>query len=420
MEKAKILKLDNGINVVLLNYKNSKSVSLGVWISVGARDEIKGEMGIAHFLEHMAFKGTKKRNAKQIVSDIENVGGHMNAYTSREETAYYIRVLPEHIDLSIEILSDIIKNSTLPKDEIERERGVIIQEIGQSIDAPDDKVFDLFNDACYPNHTLGKPILGDVNTVSKFSRNQLIDFMKRHYTANQIIISVSGNFKEDELIKKLNKKFIKIPQQKSIKRKKPIWNGMKTFVDRDLEQCHIVFGFSGISALSNHRFPLMLLSNIYGGGMSSRLFQEVREKKGLCYSIFSFSQSLSDSGMFGVYAGTSNESANEMIKLSAYELIKCTESISKEELNRAKQQVKASILMGQDSSNAMMNYNARQMLLYGKLFKSSEIIKKIESLSSNDIKNVANIIITNSKPTIAVVGPCKNILEYQEFSDLFL
>ncbi len=420
MEKAKITTLNNGIKIISQNYKNAQSVSLGVWVCAGARDEKENEMGMAHFLEHMAFKGTKNRNAKQIVVEIENVGGYMNAYTSREETAYYVKVLPENLNLAVDILSDIINNSILPEEEIERERGVIIQEIGQSIDSPDDKVFDAFNNACYPNHTLGKPILGSVDTVSKFNKKQLNNYMKRNYGSNKIIISASGNLEHDIFIQSLEKKFGSLKKNILNKRKIPVWQSTKSVVERDLEQCHIIFGFSGFSALSENRYPLMLLSNIFGGGMSSKLFQEIRENKGLCYSIFSYSQMVSDSGIFGVYAGTSNESANKMLELSAKELISCTDDISENELKRAKQQAKAGILMGQDSANLMMNSNARQMILFGKLFNNEEIIEKIDSINSQDLQELAANIISNSKPTLAIVGPSKNIMEHNYFSDLFL
>ena len=309
-------KMDNGLTLASVGMANSNSVSLGVWIKAGARDERTGEVGVAHFLEHMAFKGTQSRTALSIAKDIEDVGGFINAHTAREETAYYINLLPEHLEMGFEILSDILLNSTLPAEEIERERGVIIQEIGQSIDAPDDYVFECFSRACYGQHTLGNSILGTTDSVSRFTAPELAGFMQRYYGAEQMVICAAGPITHHQLTGLASQYFDKLKQADAPQRVAPEFLSTRHSASRDLEQCHAVFGFQAPDARSSQRYPLMVLSNLYGGGMSSRLFQQVREERGLCYSIFSFAQMFTDTGLFGVYAGTSDKDFDEMLEVS--------------------------------------------------------------------------------------------------------
>ena len=284
--KAQLSHLPNGLRVATREMPHATTVSIGIWVNAGARDEAPHEQGIAHMLEHMAFKGTERRDAQTIATEVENVGGFMNAHTSREETAYYLRLLPEHLDLGIDILTDIVTQSTLPDVEIERERGVIIQEIGQSLDTPDDLVFDLFASACYDAHNLGRPILGTVNSVSRFQRADLNDFMHRFYGAKQMLVVASGAVQHDDIVRRIEACLGNLSNAQTASRTPPCWTAGRQIIERDLEQSHIVFGLPAKAATAPDRFALMALSTLYGGGMSSRLFQQVREQRG--FVLFDF------------------------------------------------------------------------------------------------------------------------------------
>ncbi len=397
--------LANGLELATVSMPYAHSLSLGIWVKAGARDEQQDETGIAHFLEHMAFKGTSSRNAAQIASEIESVGGFMNAYTSREETAYFISLLPDDMPLGVELLCDILTDSQLPTHEIERERGVIIQEIGQSVDTPDDAVFEQFNLASFGTHSLGNSILGTTESVSGFSQRDLKGFMDRYYGAGQMMFCAAGNLSHDALAEMVESRLGKVKNAQSPSRKAPIWQAGEMIDSRALEQCHIVFGLSAPQASSAQRYALFLLSNIYGGGMSSRLFQQVREERGLCYSIFSFSQLLSDNGVFGVYAGTSEHQLNEMLTVATAALWDCTHSITDDELARAKQQLKAASLMRRDSVNGMMESTARQLILFGEVLDRDKLIADIDAVSIQQVMDVAAELITNSQPSVALTGP---------------
>ena len=398
-------RLSNQVQIATVSMPYAHSISVGIWIVAGARDEAQDETGIAHFLEHMAFKGTSTRNAAEIASHVENVGGFMNAYTSREETAYYVSVLPEALETAVEFICDIVTDSQLPAHEIERERGVILQEIGQSADTPDDAVFEQFNQASYGSHPLGQSILGTSDTVSRFSRDDLKTFMDRHYGSGQMLFCAAGAFAHDELVAMVEKKLSGISNAQTPERAAPHWQAGEDIDARDLEQSHIVFGLQAPAATSDKRFALFLLSNIFGGGMSSRLFQQVREERGLCYSIGSFSQLLSDNGVFGVYAGTSDNQLTEMLQVTAAALQDCSVNITEEELARAKSQVKSGVLMRRDSVYGMMESTARQLILYGKVSDRDQLITDINAVSRDDVMSMARQLIDSSSPAVAITGP---------------
>ncbi len=398
-------KLKNGVQIATVSMPYAHSVSVGIWVKAGARDELAGEVGIAHFLEHMAFKGTSKRNAAEIASQIENVGGFMNAYTSREETAYFVSLLPEELETAVDFICEILTDSQLPAHEIERERGVIIQEIGQSIDTPDDAVFEQFSQASYGSHPLGQSILGTTETVSSFSQDDLRRFMARYYGAEQMLLCAAGAFAHEDLIQMVEKRLSHLENAQSPNRQAPTWQAGEKIDARELEQSHIVFGLKAPAAASQERFALFLLSNIFGGGMSSRLFQQVREERGLCYSIFSFSQLLSDNGVFGVYAGTSEHQLTEMLGVTAAALQDCAQNITEEELSRAKSQVKSSVLMRRDSVHGMMESTARQLILFNEVSDRDQLIADINAVSREDVMQSAAALIANSTPAVAITGP---------------
>ena len=417
--RTTVSQLENGLTVASAYMPDAHSVAVGVWIKAGSRDETDGLTGVAHFLEHMAFKGTATRDAAQIAREVEDVGGFMNAHTSREETAYYINLLPEHMELGVDILSDILTASTLPSHEIERERGVIIQEIGQSLDTPDDLVFELFNKACFGAHTLGQSILGTHETVSSFRQADLAGFMSRFYGSNQMIVCAAGQLDHDRFAGLVGDRFSGVHLSEEPGRLAASWQGGNSRADKDLEQTHTVFGFSAPGIRSARRFDMMVLSNLYGGGMSSRLFQKVREERGLCYSIFAFSQMLSDTGVFGVYAGTSQAQANEMLEVCAAELKDCLVNISADELSRSKQQLKAALLMRLDSVSASLDSLARQIALFGEPRDKDEMIREIEAVSQDSLQELV-AQLTTSPPAMATVGPVKGVMGTDGLSDLFV
>ncbi len=396
--------LDSGLTL-LHDQMNVDSTSIGVYIGSGSSQETEDECGIAHMLEHMAFKGTENRSAEKIAREIEDVGGDINAYTSKEVTAYYLKVLKENTNLGVDILSDIIKYSTFPKEEIERERGVIISEIGQSYDAPDDKVFENFTSTAFKNQSIGRPILGTRETVSNFQQGDLKSFLQSNYAPENMVVASSGNINRDWFFTTVEEKFSNINNSFKCASKSSKWNSGFCGEDRDLEQSQLVFGIEGLKNTDFDRYSLRALAIILGGGMSSRLFQEIREKRGLCYSIFSFTQMQNFSGVFGFYAGTSPNDLNALLEASLYEWKNIKNSISNNELTRAKAQMLSGFIMGQESNGARAEYYAKSMINFGKLIETNEVIKKIENISITSIYNVIEKLFESANPVLSVIGP---------------
>ena len=415
---ADITTLENGLTVASIHMPGAKSVNVGIWIKAGGRDELGAENGIAHMLEHMAFKGTARRDAQQIAVEVEAVGGNMNAHTAREETAYYVRILPEYVPLAVDVLFDILTDSTLPDAEIERERGVILQEIGQCLDTPDDVVFENFSTASYGHHQLGQSILGTAQSVSGFSRGDLEGFMKRHYGANQMILCAAGAIEHDTLVREAMEHAHKLKSASKPVRTAPQFQSGRLIETRPLEQAHVIFGLSAPAAKDEDRYAMMLLSNLYGGGMSSRLFQEVREQRGLCYSIFSFAQMMSDSGVFGIYAGTAAADVDEMLKVSCGALQDMRVNVSDEEIERGKAQMRAAILMGQESVSGMTESMARQLILFNQVRSIEEVTEKVLALQKDDVVRIINRLLSGSAPAISLVGPSADVMSNEEIGAL--
>ena len=405
--------LESGLTIVT-DQMDVQSTSIGVWIGSGSCKEELNECGIAHMLEHMAFKGTVDRNAEEIAREIEDVGGDINAYTSKEVTAYYLKVLHENSDLGIDILADIIKNSTLPDEEIERERGVILSEIGQSFDAPDDRVFENFTATAFSDQSIGRPILGTRATVSNFQRSDLQDFFSSHYGLKNMVVVASGNVNEKFFLESVKDKFSDIKHKAKPKHLEAKWIGGFKGEDRDLEQTQLVFGIEGLNNIDVDRYALRALAIILGGGMSSRLFQELREKRGLCYSIFSFTQMQSSSGVFGFYAGTSPKDGNQLLEASLCEWNKLKGSISEDEVLRAKAQMRSGFIMGQESTGSRAEYLAKNILTFGKLKSTEQVLREIDKVSVNSVEEVIARIFSVSKPVLSVIGP--DALSYEGFN----
>lgn len=415
---ADITTLSNGITVASLTMPGAHSVNIGIWIKAGARDELSSEHGIAHMLEHMAFKGTATRNAKDIAVEVESVGGSMNAYTAREETAYYIRILPEHMTLAVDVLFDILTQSSLPEDEIERERGVILQEIGQCLDTPDDVVFENFSQAAFDNHTIGKSILGTAESVSAFGRSDLQGFMSRYYGGAQMVVCATGAVSHQALLDEVHKRSGHVREAVKPVRQTPQWTGGRIIQQRQLEQSHVIMGLSALPATDDDRYAMMLLSSLYGGGMASRLFQQVREERGLCYSIFSFAQIYSDTGIFGIYAGTAADDVNEMLSVSCRALHDMRDDMTDEEIERGKSQMRAGILMAQESVSGMTDSMARQLLLFGHVRAPQDVAEQVASLRKDDVVRVIERLTKQAMPTLSVIGPSDDVMSNDDMRQL--
>ena len=400
--------LNNGLRIVSKNVPTVETVSISAWINVGARDESKETNGISHVLEHMAFKGTKKRTAFDIASEIEAVGGHLNAYTSRENTSYYAKVMKKDAALVIDIIGDIIQNSIMDENELAREKAVIIQEIKQTNDTPDDIIFDHLQNQAYPNQSMGRPILGSKKLVQKITPEALIQCMKKFYCPSQIIVAAAGNIKHEALEMLVRKSLGTLQRQPKKIRKRAIYDGGTYIEHREIEQVHLLIGLEGVSYHDDDYYAASALATLLGGGMSSRLFQEIREKKGLAYSVYSFLSCYSDNGLFGIYAGTSNADVPTIVPMIQTELKKIIDLISKKELYRTRAQLKAGILMSLESTSAQCEQLARHLYLYGKPISSSKLIKAIDRVDIPSIQKVAERIFF-SKPTQISIGPSKGV-----------
>ncbi|WP_204844796.1 M16 family metallopeptidase [Paremcibacter congregatus] len=411
--------LSNGLRVVTDVMPHVETVTVGVWTDVGSRHETAAQNGLSHMLEHMAFKGTQKRSAKDIAEVVEDVGGYMNAYTSREHTTYYARLLKEDLALGVDVLADILQNSVFDPQELERERGVIIQEIGQSNDTPDDIVFDYLQEASYPDQPIGRPILGTTELVKGFRREELATYMADHYKAEQMVVAVSGNFDHAELIKHVEDQFSDLEHTRQIPKEGAAYHGGSYLRDRKLEQVNLLLGFNGISFDDPDFYTAQIMSMILGGGMSSRLFQEVRETRGLVYSIYSFMQSYLDGGSFAIHAGTGPEQVRELIPVVAEEMHKMSHHVGTEEVNRARAQMKAGLLMSLESTTNRMEQLGRQMMIFGKPISHEDIVEKIDQVDATAIMRFTDRLLNDNKLSLAAVGPLGHLEDYDKIAALF-
>jgi len=400
----RVTRLANGFTIASDRMDSVETVSLGVWADVGTRNEPADINGISHLLEHMAFKGTERRSARAIAEEIEAVGGHLNAYTAREQTAYYAKILSGDLPLAVDIIGDILQHSTFDAEELARERAVVLQEIGQAEDTPDDIVFDHFQAAAFPDQPMGRPVLGQAEIVSRLSGETIRAYLLRHYSPERLVLSAAGSIDHDRLVELATATFAAFPTGHPAAPEPARYAGGESRVERDLEQVHVVFGLPGVAYLDPDYYALGLLSTLVGGGMSSRLFQEIREKRGLVYSIYSFTSSFHDGGLFGVYAGTGEREAAEILPLLIEELNRLPMTVTEEELSRAKAQSKAGVLMSRESTSNRAEQLASQLLTYGRPLPVEEIVSRIEAV---DVAHLARIArrLTAGAPTLAALGP---------------
>ena len=397
--------LPNGFRIVTEHMPGLESASIGIWVNVGGRHERVEQNGIAHFLEHMAFKGTKRRSALQIAEEIEDVGGYINAYTSREVTAYYARVLKDDVPLALDVIADILLNPVFDPREIEIERGVILQEIGQSLDTPDDVVFDWLQEAAYPGQPIGRTILGPSERVSAFSQNDLAGFVAEHYGPGQMILSAAGAVDHDAIVRMAETLFGDVPARPGpVADPARFTSGARREI-KALEQAHFTLALEAPGYRDDDFYAAQIFATAFGGGMSSRLFQEVREKRGLCYSIFSQVGAYADTGMMTIYAGTSEQDIASLSDICVDEFKRAASDMSQEELDRARAQMKAGLLMGLESPSARSERLARLVGIWGRVPDLSETIARIDAVDTDQMRGVARGMAGSGQAAMALYGP---------------
>ncbi|MCR6723038.1 M16 family metallopeptidase [Agrobacterium fabrum] len=409
--RVNVTRLSSRLTVVTERMPHLESVALGVWIKSGSRNETTAEHGIAHLLEHMAFKGTARRTARQIAEEIENVGGEVNAATSTETTSYYARVLKDHVPLAVDILADILTESLFDEDELEREKNVILQEIGAATDTPDDVIFDNFSGVAYRDQTIGRPILGTPDTVQSFTSGEIRHYLARNYTTDRIFVVAAGAVDHESFVKQVEERFASLPLVPAAPpvMEKAIYTGGEIRETRDLMDAQVLLGFEGKAYHARDFYCSQILANILGGGMSSRLFQEVREARGLCYSVYAFHWGFSDTGIFGVHAATGGNDLPELIPVIVDELRKSSETIHQDEINRARAQIRAQLLMGQESPAARAGQIARQMMLYGRPIPNEEMMTRLEDITRERLTDLAGRLFFDTVPTLSAIGPLEQL-----------
>ncbi len=388
--------LPNGLRIITEPMPGLASVSVGIWVLAGGRHERSEQNGIAHFLEHMAFKGTKTRSALQIAEAIEDVGGYINAYTSREMTAFYARVLGADVPLALDVISDIVLNPVFDQREIEVERNVILQEIGQTLDTPDDIIFDWLQEAAYPDQAMGRTILGPAEKVSHFGREDLARFVGEHYGPDQMILAAAGDVDHAAIVKQAEAIFGGPVRQAAPQLAR--WIGSERRELRDLEQVHFALAFEGPTYRDRDLYTAQVYTTAMGGGMSSRLFQKIREERGLCYSIFAQAGAYDDTGMITLYAGTSEAEVASLAALTIDELKRAAEDMTEAEVARARAQMKAGMLMGLESPSSRAERLARNLAVW-------EIAGLIDAVSTADVRRYGEEMITRDRTALALYGP---------------
>ena len=416
---ARVTRLESGLRVVTHAMDHLESAALGVWVGAGSRSERDEEHGLSHLLEHMAFKGTHTRSAVEIAEEIEAVGGEVNAATSVETTSYYARILKPDVPLALDILSDILRNSVFDPAELAREQHVIVQEIGAALDAPEDRVYDIFAESAYPAQPIGRTILGTPETVRATASPMLGAYLDRHYRGPAMVVAAAGAVDHDKLVALAAEKFSDLVPGSGPAPVPAHYHGGEASIERDLMETQIMLGFEGRSYAADDFYTAQILASIMGGGMSSRLFQEVREKRGLCYSIYAFHWSFSDTGIFGVHAATGPEDVSKLMPVMLDELERSAEDIDEKELARARAQLRAGLLMTLESPAGRAGQMARQLLLFGRLVPFEELVAKIDAIDVAAVRSLAEQILGGSTPTLATVGPAVGIPDRYRIAERF-
>ncbi len=396
--------LPNGFRIVTEAMPSLGSAAIGVWVLAGGRHETAPQNGIAHFLEHMAFKGTDTRSAVQIAEEIEDVGGYINAYTSREVTAYYARVLKDDVPLAMDVIADILLNPVFDEEEIEVERGVILQEIGQALDTPDDVIFDWLQERCYKDQPLGRTILGAEDRVRSFDKSDLAGFVKQHYGPGQMILSAAGAVDHDEIMKLAETLFGSLQARPDTPAPHASFTGGEHREIKPLEQVHFAFAMPSPGYMDPDVYTAQIFATALGGGMSSRLFQELREKRGLCYSIFAQASAYAETGLTTIYAGTSASQIADLSGLMVSELARAAEDMSDAEVNRARAQLKAGLVMGLESPSSRAERLARMVGIWNRVPDLAETVARIEKATTTDIRAFGKGLCQGGS-ALALYGP---------------
>lgn len=416
---VEISRLANGITVATERLPQFESVALGVWVKTGSRNEKPEEHGMAHLLEHMAFKGTHRRTARQIAEEIENVGGDINAATSVETTSYFVRVLKDDVTLGIDILSDILLNSRHDPDELEREKHVVLQEIGAASDTPDDVVFDRFAETAFRHQPLGRPILGTRDTVMSFSAEQLHAFVAREYCGERLVIAAAGAIDHDAFTREVENRFNGMqPHAQGTPPSFATYVGGDFREYRELMDTQLVLGFEGRAYHVRDYYASQILAMLLGGGMSSRLFQEVRENRGLCYSVSAFHWGFSDTGIFGIHAATEPGDMPELAPLILSELKRAADDIDESELLRARAQFRASLLMAGENVSSRVGQIARQILLFGRPITNEELMDRLSKITVLRLRDLAGRLFCGTPPTVSAVGPVDTLMSLAEMREM--
>lgn len=396
--------LDNGIKVVTYKMPQMKSVSVGLWLNVGSRCETPDNNGVSHFIEHMLFKGTKKRSAKKISQIFDSIGGQLNAFTGKECTCFYTKALSNYLELSVDILSDMFFNSLFSESEIALEKNVVLEEIDMYEDSPEELVNDIIAQTIWKK-SLGYPILGSRKNIEEITREKIIDYKNKNYTFNRIVISVAGNFDEKELLKYLNKYFSgQMKEESKLVYEKNIFHSGSVVKNKDIEQAHICMTYPGLKSRDDLVYPMLALNLVLGGGMSSKLFQEIREKRGLAYSVFSYTSSYMEEGAFSIYAGCNPKNEKTVINIIESQIDKITsKGLTKKEIENAKQQLKGNFLLGLENTTSIMSYGGKSECLWGEIETIDEVIDQINNIDEAKIKEVIDKVFRQEKKTLAII-----------------
>ncbi|GHA52522.1 peptidase M16 [Amylibacter ulvae] len=416
-DRVEITTLANGFRIVSERMPGLASASIGVWVSAGGRHERVEQNGIAHFLEHMAFKGTKRRNALEIAEAIENVGGFINAYTSREMTAYYVRVLENDVPLAFDVISDIVLNSVFDPRELEIERGVILQEIGQTLDTPDDIVFDWLQEVAYPDQPIGRSILGPAERVQNFSRADLQGFVGEHYGPEQMVLAAAGAVDHDALVRAAEATFGHLQKQVQKPALVAQFKGGEYRQSKDLEQAHFTLALETVGYRDDDIYTAQIYASALGGGMSSRLFQEIREKRGLCYSIYASAGGFVDTGLLTIYAGTSGGDLAGLAELTIDEIKRSAKDMTLAEVDRARVQLKAGMLMGLESPSSRCERLARMVCIWNRVPTLDEVVAKVDAVTLEKVAAFADGLQQGGAPAVALYGPVDDAPTHGELSD---
>jgi predicted Zn-dependent peptidase len=414
---VEVTKLGSSLVVVTDHMDHLETAALGIWVKAGGRHESTGEHGISHLLEHMAFKGTSRRSARQIVEDIEAVGGDLNAATSAETTAYYARVLKADVPLALDVLSDILTDPLFDAEELEREKSVVVQEIGAAQDTPDDAVFEHLQELAYPGQPIGRSLLGTAETLKTFDRARLRDYLARHYRAPAIVVAAAGAVDHAAIVADAEQRLAGLAGVGAPAAVPASFGGGARVVHRKLEQAHVALALEGVAQTDPALFSVQVFSSVLGGGMSSRLFQEIREKRGLCYSIYTFHMPYSDTGMFGLYTGADSRDAPELMRLIVDEMHGALDTITEVEVARAKAQMKAGLLMALESCSSRVEQLARHIIAYGRPIAVPELIARIDAVSVESTRAAGRALLTRGRPAIAALGSGKSLDRAVQLAD---